>query len=226
MTFGKACVELRTREPGGYQKPDEAIFTSGKCALIERVIGLSKYTTKIAIAYAFRDLLSEKPINKITINDISERCNINRQTFYYHFHDIIDLTEWMCEISSEKALKENKTYDTWQEGFLAIFRIIKKDKQFVNNIFRYAPKEYVYNYLYRVTHSLLYDVLSEKAKGMTVREEDKNFIVDFYKYSFVGVVTHWIENDMREEPEQIVERVNSLVQGSFEHALQNMRRDQ
>lgn len=186
---------------------------------------MSKYTTKIAIAYALKDLLSEKPINKITINDISEKCNINRQTFYYHFHDIIDLTEWMCEMSSEKALKENKTYDTWQEGFLSVFRIIKKDKSFVNNIFRYAPKEYVYNYLYRVTYSLLYDVLSEKAKGMTIREEDKNFIVDFYKYSFVGVVTNWIENDMLEEPEVIVERVNSLVQGSFEHALNNMRLD-
>lgn len=186
---------------------------------------MSKSTTKIAIAYAFKDLLSEKPINKITINDITDKCNINRQTFYYHFHDIIDLTEWMCEVASEKALRENKTYETWQDGFLSVFRIIKKDKPFVINIFRYAPKEYVYNYLYRVTYSLLYDVLDEKAKGMTVREEDKNFIADFYKYSFVGVVIKWIENDMREAPEVIVGRIDSLVHGSFEQALNNMRFD-
>ena len=57
---------------------------------------MSKSTTKIAIAYAFKDLLSEKPINKITINDITDKCNINRQTFYYHFQDIRDLVEWIC----------------------------------------------------------------------------------------------------------------------------------
>ena len=78
---------------------------------------MSKVTTKNAIAYAFKELLLEKPINKITINDIAEKCEINRQTFYYHFHDVIELTEWICEVDAEKALKENKTYDTWQEGF-------------------------------------------------------------------------------------------------------------
>ncbi|MDD2969568.1 MAG: TetR family transcriptional regulator, partial [Lachnospiraceae bacterium] len=45
---------------------------------------MSKVTTKNAIAYAFKELLLEKPINKITINDIAEKCEINRQTFYYH----------------------------------------------------------------------------------------------------------------------------------------------
>ena len=87
---------------------------------------MSKATTKMAIAFAFKELLLEKPLNKITVNDIAEKCEMNRQTFYYHFHDILELTEWICEEDAERALKENKTYDTWQEGFLAIFNMIKK----------------------------------------------------------------------------------------------------
>ena len=184
---------------------------------------MSRSTTKMAIAYAFRDLLSEKPINKITIKDITDLCSINRQTFYYHFHDIIDLTEWMCEMASEKALRTNKAYVTWQEGFLSVLRVIKKNKPVVINIFRHAPKKYIYNYLYRVTYILLSDVLEEKSKGMTVREEDKNFIIDFYKYSFVGVVIKWIEEDMREAPESLVGRVDLMMNGAFERALDNMR---
>ena len=87
---------------------------------------MSKATTKMAIAFAFKELLLEKPLNKITVNDIAEKCEMNRQTFYYHFHDTLELTEWICEQDAERALKENKTYDTWQEGFLAIFDMIKK----------------------------------------------------------------------------------------------------
>lgn len=64
---------------------------------------MSKVTTKNAIAYAFKELLLEKPINKITItSDIAEKCEINRQTFYYHFHDVIELTEWICEVDAER----------------------------------------------------------------------------------------------------------------------------
>lgn len=184
---------------------------------------MSKSTTKIAIAYAFKELLLEKPINKITVNDIAEKCEINRQTFYYHFHDIIELAEWICEVDAENALKENKTYDTWQEGFLSIFEVMRKDKPFIVNIYRHVPREYLYKYLYRVTYQLLYDVLEEKAKGLVVREEDKMFIVNFYKYGFVGLVMEWIEHDMQEDPHCIINRLNSLIHGSFDHALENAK---
>ena len=51
--------------------------------------------TKIAMAQALKKLLILKDLDKITINDISNDCGINRQTFYYHFRDIYDLLEWI-----------------------------------------------------------------------------------------------------------------------------------
>ena len=117
---------------------------------------MGKETTKRVIAYAFKELLLEKPINKITVSDIAEKCDINRQTFYYHFHDIIELTEWICETEGQNALENNTTYNTWQDGFCGIFDILSKDKIFVMNIYRHAPTEYLNKYLYRVTYKLLY----------------------------------------------------------------------
>ena len=186
---------------------------------------MSKTTTKLAITYAFKELLLEKPLDKITINDITEKCGMNRQTFYYHFHDILELTEWICEEDAERALKENRTYDTWQEGFLAIFNMIKRDKAFIINIYRHIPKDYLYRYLYRVTYQLLYDVLEEKAEGMVIREEDKAFIANFYKYGFVGLVLEWIDEGMKEDPAYIIEHLNFLIQGTFDHALGNAKRN-
>ena len=166
---------------------------------------MSKATTKFAIAFAFKELLLEKSIDKITINDITEKCGINRQTFYYHFHDIYELIEWICETDADHVLKQNKTYDTWQEGFLAIFHLLKKDEPFVVNIYHNAPRGYIYRYLYKVTYQLIYNVLEEKAADMVVREEDKAFIADFYKYGFVGLVLEWIDKGMKEDPKQIIE---------------------
>ena len=81
--------------------------------------------TKRAMSYALKNLLRTKPLNKITVQDIADECGVNRQTFYYHFQDIYDLVEWTCIEDTEKVLKENKTYETWQEGFLAVFTLAK-----------------------------------------------------------------------------------------------------
>ena len=48
--------------------------------------------TKEIIAKTFTELLDEKPMSKITVKDIVERCGVNRNTFYYHFKDIPDGT--------------------------------------------------------------------------------------------------------------------------------------
>ena len=50
-------------------------------------------TTKRALEASLKKLLLEKPLNKITINDITEDCGVNRMTFYYHFKDIYDLVD-------------------------------------------------------------------------------------------------------------------------------------
>lgn len=180
--------------------------------------------TKRAMSAALKNLLKEKKLNKITVQDIADECGINRQTFYYHFQDIYDLVEWTCIEDTEKVLKENRTYDTWQEGFLSVFDLAKKDKTFIDNIYRSVSLEMLEQYLYRLVYPLLKNVVDEKANGQTVREENKKDIADFYKYAFVGVLLEWIRNDMAESPGQIVDRVSRIVGGAIETAFANFNR--
>ena len=182
-------------------------------------------TTKKALAASLKHLLLQKPLNKITISDITEDCGINRMTFYYHFKDIYDLVEWMCIDESAKALEGKKEYDTWQQGFLGIFQVVLNNKPLILNIYHSVSREQVEMYLYRVTYGLLIRVVEEKAVGMRVRDEDKAFIADFYKYAFVGIMLNWIKNGMKEDPEQIVGRLSVLVQGDITRALNIYRLD-
>ena len=48
----------------------------------------------------------------------------------------------------------------------------------------------------RQTYHLLIDVVEEQAAGIPVRQEDKAFIADFYKYAFVGLLLDWIRQDV------------------------------
>ena len=61
--------------------------------------------TKEIIAKTFTELLDEKPMSKITVKDIVERCGVNRNTFYYHFKDIPDVVEFILKKKWDEILE-------------------------------------------------------------------------------------------------------------------------
>ena len=181
--------------------------------------------TKRALEESLKKMLLKKPVNKITISDITEDCGINRMTFYYHFKDIYDLVEWSCVEDAARALDGKKTYDTWQQGFQQIFQAVLENKPFVQNVYQSVNREQVETYLYSLTHNLLIGVIEEKAVGMQVRDEDKEFITDFFKFAFVGLMLDWIRNGMKKDPQQIIDRLSILIEGDITRALNKYRVD-
>lgn len=115
--------------------------------------------TKRALEQSLKNLLLKKPLTKITVGDITEDCGINRMTFYYHFKDIYDLVEWSCLEDAKRALEEKKTYDTWQQGFLQIFKAVQENKPFILNVCRCVHREQVEKYLQPLVDQLLLDVI-------------------------------------------------------------------
>ena len=179
--------------------------------------------TKKAIEASLKNLLLKKPFDKITINDIAEDCGISRMTFYYHFKDIYDLVEWACEEDVKEILEDKDDYKTWTQGFLNLFEEVLKNKPFILNVYRSVGREQVENYLYKIVYDLLLNVIEEKAQGMTVRDEDKEFVADFYKYAFVGLMLDWVKNGMKEDPHKIVKKVEFLLSGSLSVSLERFR---
>lgn len=181
--------------------------------------------TKQALEASLKRMMLKKPLDKITIRDITEDCGISRMTFYYHFKDIYDLVEWACMEDAAKALANKKTYDTWQQGFIQIFHAVRENKVFVMNVYRCVSREQVEKYLVPLTDQLIMGVIAERSAGMTVREEDKQFIAQVHSYSFVGLMLDWIRDDMRADPEELVNKLALVIQGSISAALERFRTD-
>ncbi len=181
-------------------------------------------TTKHSLETSLKRLLMHKPLDKITIQDLTADCGISRMSFYYHFKDIYDLVEWSCIEDGRKALQGKKTYDTWQEGMLQIFEAVLENKPFIMNVYRAVERSKLESYLYELTYRLIVDVVEEKCADARLVQEDKAFIAEFYKYGFVGVMLDWIDRGMKEDYTAIVEKMSITLHGNITHSIHNFEK--
>ena len=178
--------------------------------------------TKRALEESLKRLLLEKPLGKITISDITDDCGISRMTFYYHFQDIYDLVEWSCAEDAARAIAGNKTAETWQTGLLDTFLSLRENKHFIMSIYRDMSREQVERFLVPVVSDLVKDVVDEHAARRSVHEQDRDFIAHFFAHALIGTVLDWVARDMRDNPQQLVQRIATISDGAIETALDRL----
>lgn len=179
--------------------------------------------TKTLIYEKFIELLGKKPFDKITVKDIVEACEINRNTFYYYYSDIYDLLEevFMKELNElNKAREEGRS---WIEAFLKIADVAYRHKKIINNICASRSYDYLENYMYKACKFIIVDAVQNMAEGMVVPEEDIDFIASFYEYAFIGVISEWFRTGMREDPLKLATQL-WLVVGNMRYSLRKSER--
>ena len=73
--------------------------------------------TKYALESSLKKMMLTKPLDKITIRDLTEDCGISRMAFYYHFKDIYDLDAWLDEGLGKEGTpeRERNREKAWEE---------------------------------------------------------------------------------------------------------------
>ena len=99
---------------------------------------MSGFTKEIIIRTLF-ELLNEKPLAKITVKDIVERCGVNRNTFYYHFRDISDVVESALLREVDNAFEHPVEVDSMLECLEVLVKLIGENKKAMPKVFA-VPK--------------------------------------------------------------------------------------
>ncbi len=165
------------------------------------------------------EMLNTKSLESITVTDIANQCGVSRQAFYYYFNDIYDIVEWIFTQETERALEEYSDIDSWQIGYIRMMKWSKQNKNLVMNTYNSVQRDYVEFFMYRVLYEYIIRVVSAEAEGMNVTQEQCDFIANFYTLAINAISLDWIRNGMTENPEELAERVNILIEGDFRKAL-------
>ena len=179
--------------------------------------------TKMALAASLNKLLRTKPLNKITITDLTEDCQISRMTFYYHFRDIYDLVGWICMEEGGRAIGSCKDYATWQEGFRSLCESVLENRGFVEAVYRSVRHDHIEEYLYRVIYHLVFEVVKERTGSEPIPETEKARIAEFFTMAFLGTALKWVQKGFPESPEELTLGLSRIVNGQIDLAIRNYR---
>lgn len=81
---------------------------------------------KDMIAATLHESIRNNGADKITVKDLVKECGISRQTFYYHFRDMMDVMEYYIRRECEKILDESLEKETPEEA-LEVFVVAALD---------------------------------------------------------------------------------------------------
>lgn len=98
--------------------------------------------TKQKIARALRQLMGERPLSKITVQDLMEGAQMKRQSFYYHFQDIYDVLGWICEEQLGEPLRQEPEMD-FEEWCLRLIALLDGDRAFYRRVLLAGSPEVV-----------------------------------------------------------------------------------
>ena len=171
--------------------------------------------TKRAIADSLKELTKIKTFDKISVKDISEKCGINRQTFYYHFEDKFALLKWIYETDLLDKHLQDVSFDNWNIKLEQILTDMAQDKQFYTNTINHT-ENYIQEYLLVQAQKIFEQaitVIDESVNNETrrsVSDAQRNFIARFFAYGSCGMIIEWVSHGMEETPAYISNSMKTL----------------
>lgn len=182
--------------------------------------------TKQALHNALLTLLSDKPLENISIAEICRVAKVNRGTFYLHYEQKEKLfEEYFQEIVED-------LYNSYEEPYRAASTIIKNEldpntirifhhierfKRFYRIVFsKNVPLTYYYMLFNEIQSLLKRDLAQNKIGKITT-----DFYSAYQANAIIGMIIEWYRHDFAESASELNQQFAAILR--FEESYDNRR---
>ncbi|MBQ7889111.1 MAG: TetR/AcrR family transcriptional regulator C-terminal domain-containing protein [Erysipelotrichaceae bacterium] len=153
-------------------------------------------TNKKNLAIALKEICASKPLDNVTVTEITKKANLTRQIFYHHFVDKYELAKWIhiqdyLNIVTHPDFKNQDTL-TWKSISKDWLTMIEKEKNFYRNLY-YSSSE---NQFLQLIHQHMFNaydyILKSELNGPL--NETVQFQLEFYCIGMTLKIHEWIKS--------------------------------
>ena len=176
--------------------------------------------TQAIIMQAFMDLLTRKPLDKITVKDIIEEADINRNTFYYYYENVPDLLNAIFAYALQSFSESTEKSDSFAKEYIRACALIRDNRRAIHHIYLSDNRDLIFDYLNRAAALFVERFVRKAAAPYNLSEEGIDYVLQLYSYSVLGVTMNWIQKGAPPDS-HLPELLESTFHASVDRIIQD-----
>ena len=174
--------------------------------------------TKKALSDAFLQLLSEKSFEDVTVNELCERADIRRATFYKHFTDkfqyLASFTRSLRENFDSLIWKQDKPGTTaayYTEYVNRVLMFITQHKRVIENIMNSGVLPTMISVIMEQNYEATLDRLRDSVDDGMTTVSSADTIAAMFSGGITAAIYIWIIGGMKKPSEDLAKEINAII---------------
>ena len=181
-------------------------------------------TTDQILADSLKALVLQKPVEKITIKEITDKAGVIRPTFYNHFQDKYELLEWIIReeiLAPAHPLIQNGLTN---QAVLLVFTSLLREKDFYSRLSRMDGLITFEDLVVKCIKEVLTEIFTERSRNKNGRFPwmTADMLAEYYARSMCFAVKVWIRQGMTVPPQEMADVYEYLMTHSMEQVIQEV----
>ena len=147
--------------------------------------------TEHKLAKALKEMMSKQPLDSISVMSLAKACNVNRKTFYYHFHDIYDL---LTQVFLDEKIPGIKDVTDINSLNKKIFDYYSENKNFIDATLSSAGRDLFEEFMYNTCYQSFIKFINSNSNSKKIAIIDKKSIARFYASGYSSLIVFYLSN--------------------------------
>ena len=176
-----------------------------------------KNAIDLVLAESLIELSAKKPIDKITIKEITDKAGVIRPTFYNHFQDKYELIEWIIK----PLLNAGMIF----EAIVLMLNNISANSVFYKKALKLEGAVTFNQIAMKCVCEMFMNIINEKSTGKKSKYRwlTPEVISTYYAQSLCFITEGWIAQGMDDiEPKEMAEAYMYLITRSMDDILSEL----
>lgn len=170
--------------------------------------------TKAALTQALFELLGEKEFSRISITELAQRANVDRKTFYLHYHSVEEILEAFYEdalAQLQAGLNQERVFGDQVDipGFFRVLGGVMADNM---PLYRRLAQGSGYTYFMERLRAILKNAVENALRSQGDRDEVHiRLCAEVYAAGSMRAYLEWLKGELPLDEEQFAGQIGQLV---------------
>ena len=175
--------------------------------------------TEYRLAEALKDMMAEVPLDSISVTTLAKKCHVNRQTFYYHFHDIYDL---LTLVFLNEEIDGIQDANNVKELMTIVFKYFTKNKNFIDATLNSAGRDLFKEFIHNVCYKKFLQYVNAVQDSKKLHINDRKAISRFYALAYSNSVVYYLSTYKNRTLEGLLNCFVFEPDNSFEESVNRL----